>query len=45
MEWNGVNNFIDIERALHNECNQVPLAVAQRLISSMMRRFVGTCGV
>ena len=44
-EWNDVNNFMDIERALHKKCNQIPMVVAQRLISSMMRRFVGACGV
>ena len=45
MEWNDVNNFMDLERALHKKCNQSPMVVAQRLISSMMRRFVGVCGV
>ena len=34
-----------IERALYKKCNQIPMAVAQRLISSMMRPCVGACGV
>ena len=45
MEWNDVNNFIDLERALHKKCNQSPMVVAQRLISSKLRRFMGACGV
>ena len=45
QEWNDVNNVMDIERALHKKCNQIPMVVAQRLISSMMRRCVGACGV
>ena len=36
---------MDLERALHKQCNQIPMAVAQKLISSMMRRCVGACGV
>ena len=44
-EWNDVNNFIDLELALHKKCNQIPMVVAQRLISSMMRRCVGACEV
>ena len=36
---------MDLERALHKKCNQIPLVVAQRLISSMMQRCVGACGV
>ena len=36
---------MDLERALHKKCNQIPMVVAQRLISSMMRRCVGACGV
>ena len=43
MEWNDVNNFMDLELALHEKCNQIPLIVAQRLISSIMRRWVGAC--
>ena len=35
---------MDIERALHKKCNQMPVAVAQRLILSMMRRCVGAWG-
>ena len=31
------------ERALHKKCNQIPMAVAQRLILSMMRRCVEAC--
>ena len=42
---NDVNNFMDLERALHKKCNQIPMVVAQRLISSMMIRCVGACGV
>ena len=34
---------MDLERALHMKCNQIPMVVAQRLISSMMRRSVGAC--
>ena len=44
-EWNDVNNFMDLEHALHKKCNQIPTVVAQRLISSMMRCCVGACGV
>ena len=36
---------MDLERALHKKCNQIPMVVAQRLISSMMRRCVGAFGV
>ena len=45
LEWNDVNNFMDLERAFHQKCNQIPMVVAQRFISSMMRRRVGACGV
>ena len=38
-------NFMDIERALHKKCDQIPMVVVQGLISSMMRRFVSACGV
>ena len=31
MEWNDVNNFMDLECALHKKCNQSPMVVAQRL--------------
>ena len=41
---NDVNNFMDLERALQKKCNQIPMAMAQRLISSMMRRCVGAYG-
>ena len=34
---------MDLERALHKQCNKIPMVVAQRLISSMMR-CVGACG-
>ena len=30
---------------MHNNCNQISIVVAQMLISSMMRRCVGACGV
>ena len=36
-----VNNAMDLERAIHKKCYQIPMAAAQRLISSMMRRFYG----
>ena len=36
---------MDLERALHKECNQIPMVVAQRLISSMMGRCVGASEV
>ena len=45
MEWNDVNNFIDLERALPKKRNQSPMGVAQRPLSSMMRRCVGACAV
>ena len=45
MEWSDVNKFMDLERALLKKCNQSPMVVAQMLISSMMRRCVGACGV
>ena len=35
---------MDLERALHKKCNQIPMVVAQRLISSIMRRCVGAWG-
>ena len=34
------NNVMDLERALHQKWNRIPMAVAWRLISSMMRRCV-----
>ena len=34
---------MDLERALHKKCNQIPRVVAQRLISSMIRRCVNAC--
>ena len=36
---------MDLERALHKKCYPIPMVVAQRLISSMMRLCVGVCGV
>ena len=36
---------MDLERALHEKCNQIAMVVAQRLISSMMRRYLGASGV
>ena len=45
MEWNDANNFRNLESALHKKCNQSPVVVAQMLISSIMRRCVGACGV
>ena len=29
MEWNDVNDFMDLERALHKKCNQSPMVVAK----------------
>ena len=40
-EWNDVSSFIDLERALHKNCNRIPKVMVQRLIFSMMRRCVG----
>ena len=31
-EWNNVNNFMDLERALYKKCDQIPIIVAQSLI-------------
>ena len=46
MEWNDVNNFMDLELALHKKCKQIPMVVvAQRLISSIMRHCVVACEV
>ena len=36
---------MDLERALHKKCNQSPMVVAQKLISSMIRCSVGVCRV
>ena len=36
---------MDLERTLHKKCNQIPMVVAQGLISSMMKRCFGACGV
>ena len=36
---------MDLERALHKKSNQIPMVVAKRLISSVMIRCVGACGV
>ena len=41
--WDDVINFMGLERSLHQKCNQIPMVVDQRLISSMMRRCVGAC--
>ena len=35
-----VNSVMDLERALHQEWNRIPMAVIQRLISSIRRRCV-----
>ena len=46
MEWNDVQNFMDLARVLHKKCiNQIPKVMAQSLVSSMKRRCVGACGV
>ena len=37
--WNDVNNSMD--RALHKKWDIIPMAVVQKLISSMTRRCVG----
>ena len=44
-ERNDVNNVADLERALRQEWNRIPMAVIQRLISSMRRRCVAVCAV
>lgn len=44
-ERNDVNNVADLERALRQEWNRVPMAVIQRLISSMRRRCEAVCAV
>lgn len=44
-ERDNVNNVMDLERALHQEWNRIPMAVIQRLISSMRRRCVDVCAV
>ena len=36
---------MDLERALHKKCNPIPMVVAHRLISSMMRLCVSACRV
>ena len=41
MGLNDVNNFMDIEPALHKKCKQTPMAVIRRLISSIMRHCAG----
>ena len=40
IEWNDVNNFMELEHSLHKKCNRMD----QTLISAM-RRFVGDWGV
>ena len=41
--WNDVNNFIDIDRAVHKKFNQNLMVVAQWLIPSKFRHCVGVC--
>ena len=36
---------MDLERALHEKCNQILMVVALMLISSMIRRCAGASGV
>ena len=43
-EWNDVKNFMDLERARHQECNRIPTAVVQRFILSRMKRCMGAWG-
>ena len=43
-ERNDVNNLMDVERALHKKRNRIPMALFQKLISSMMRGFLGAWG-
>ena len=43
-EWNDANNIMDLEPALHQKWIWTPMAVAQRLISSMMRHCVTASG-
>ena len=45
LERNNINKSMALERALHKKCNQNSMAVAQRLISSMMRCCVDVCVV
>ena len=41
---NGVNSYMDLERALHKKCNRIPMTVIHRLISSRKRRCVDDLG-
>ena len=43
-EWNDVNDFMDLERALHKKCNRIRMAGVQGLTASRMRRCVGVLG-
>ena len=44
-ERNDVNSVMDLECALHQEWNRIPMAVIQRLISSMRRCCVTVCAM
>ena len=39
-ERHTVNNVRDLERALHREWNNIPMAEVNRLVSSMRRRYL-----
>ena len=45
MEWNGGNNFMDLERVLYKKWNKISMDVVQMFISSMTRRCVAALGV
>ena len=36
-EWSSIYNIMDLEHTLHQKWNQIPMAVVQMLISSMMQ--------
>ena len=42
---NDVNCFMDLERELHKKCYQIPMALVQRVISSIIIRCVGAWGL
>ena len=41
---NDVNNFMDLERALHKKCYRILMVGIQGLTSSRIRRCVGVFG-
>ena len=44
-ERNNVNSAMDLERALHQEWNRIPMAVIRTLITSMRRLCVAVCAM